>query len=989
MTCPLYCRLWVARRDPRVVRVSSVMTFAVLSLAPLLVSFPCQAAAEPILSEGASFKLAVGSTIIAVLAVAAAFYTALSAQARLRESSVFVASRLKAEREAAEEALRLQIALEAMPNGLIMFDADHKVSVYNRQFLELWDLTDEIVAAYPRLPDLVRFLALRGDYGPGDPDELVARRLRSATWDGLTMLVNQRPNGRVLEIHCFGRPGVGYVYTYLDITARRQAEQALGEKAAQLDAVIKTMPTGIIVLNEALEIELHNQRFLEMWDFTDADLAANPSLPELLLFVARRGEYGTDAPPEAKAQRRLAELICDGDLRTETRRPNGRHIDIRGLGRRSFGHILTYQDVTEQRVAEQTIRENEQRLRAILNDSPVGIAIVRIADDTLIYWNPALVRMAFGTETVDMSLQTRWGPDFVHASDRQRVQAAIDESRPLRGIEAEVWRSDGSVWWCLLDMVPIDHRGEPSVIIWIYDITDRKRSEREQHRDRLFLRTIIDAIPANINVKDRSLRFVLMNAHQAQLCGVRPEDVTGRPAADLDPYRRSDGWEERDISVLETGRLVPFYESRFQHEAGVDRLWLATKLPLRDHEGDIAYVLTVGLDITDRRRAELALRQSEERLKLALAVTGAGVWDIDLVNRQRWWSPEIEAMTGYKASELARMVIGSSIHPEDRRLVRRAIRSHLAGQEPEYRAEYRVKTKNGRDIWISDVGRVVRDGAGQPVRFIGIAVDVTLRRATEGELLQAERMAALGRLVAGVAHEINTPIGLGVGLASHIGDGAAVLRQRYKRNDLAQEDLETYLDDVGESTQALVATLQRCAELVRSFKQVAVDQSNIVRRTFNLKDYLDGILISFGPKLRRMSHQISVICPEDLVIASFPGVFSQIVTNLVENSVVHAFDGKSNGCMVIEISATENWIRLTYRDNGRGMTDKEVSRIFEPFYTTKRGQGGSGLGMHVVFNLVTQTLRGQIACRSRPGAGLEVEMRIPLEPTEAGLVNSV
>ncbi len=241
---------------------------------------------------------------------------------------------------------------------------------------------------------------------------------------------------------------------------------------------------------------------------------------------------------------------------------------------------------------------------------------------------------------------------------------------------------------------------------------------------------------------------------------------------------------------------------------------------------------------------------------------------------------------------------------------------------------------------------------------------------TQSQLVESEKMASLGNLVAGVAHEVNTPIGIGVSAASFLSEKAEEFYTMYQADELTEEEFETFVKDTLETTSLLLKNLNQAAELVRSFKQVAVDQSCENKRTFKLKEYINSVLQSLKPKLKNTSHTIVVNCPDSIKINSFPGAFSQIITNFVTNSIIHGFEGIENGEMIFDISCKEDKLFFCYRDNGHGMKADFIKRIFDPFFTTRRSLGGSGLGMHIVYNLVTQTLGGSIECENNPGSGM-------------------
>jgi signal transduction histidine kinase len=255
-------------------------------------------------------------------------------------------------------------------------------------------------------------------------------------------------------------------------------------------------------------------------------------------------------------------------------------------------------------------------------------------------------------------------------------------------------------------------------------------------------------------------------------------------------------------------------------------------------------------------------------------------------------------------------------------------------------------------------------------------------QTTQGQLVEAEKMAALGGLVAGIAHEINTPLGIGVTAASLLADKTSDFQETYQNGQMKRSDLEKYLKTAGQSSQMILNNLHRAAELIHSFKQVAVDQSSEERRTFKVKDYLEEILLSLRPKLKRTQHVIDIHAPDDLVLDSYPGAFSQIVTNLVMNSLVHGYEPEDRGHLIFDLKQNDGHLIFEYSDDGKGIPPENLGKIFEPFFTTKRGQGGSGLGLHIVYNLVTQKLNGTIRCVSKAGQGTRFIIQTPLQMKE-------
>ncbi|HRQ63934.1 MAG TPA: two-component regulator propeller domain-containing protein [Xanthomonadaceae bacterium] len=421
----------------------------------------------------------------------------------------------------------------------------------------------------------------------------------------------------------------------------------------------------------------------------------------------------------------------------------------------------------------------------------------------------------------------------------------------------------------------------------------------------------------------------------------------------------------------------------------------------------------------ERERAQAALSQSEERLKLALWGSGDELWDINLSTGELRRENPLPHIAASRRNYVARAAsLREILHPDDVSAFDHAFAQHLRGEAESIEIAYRVRDMAGEWCWLRLRGRVVMRGDdGKPLRVSGTVGDIDALKRSERalqalnqaleqrvaertadltaaneklhrtvaelkrmqrHLVESEKMAALGGLVAGIAHEINTPIGIGVTAASHLQAETRRMRRKLDNGELKPSDLDAFASAADDSVDMILRNLGRADKLVRSFKQVAVDQGSEERREIDLASYLDEILTSLQPTLKRTRIAVRLNCPKGLMLTTLPGAIYQIMVNLVMNSLIHAFDPDQEGTIAIEVVSDGGWIHLTYTDDGRGMSDEARHRIFEPFFTTRRGHGGSGLGMHIVYNLVTQALHGHIDCDSAPGRGIYIGIRMPL-----------
>jgi len=249
-------------------------------------------------------------------------------------------------------------------------------------------------------------------------------------------------------------------------------------------------------------------------------------------------------------------------------------------------------------------------------------------------------------------------------------------------------------------------------------------------------------------------------------------------------------------------------------------------------------------------------------------------------------------------------------------------------------------------------------------------------KETQKQVIEAEKMASLGELVAGVAHEINTPLGISVTGITHLKDMSDNIKKLYDENNMSKRKFEDYLEVNVELTHSISINLQRAAELVRSFKMVAVDQSSEQMVKFELRDRIDQIIVSLRNKIKHTKIKLKVDCDKNIEMYGEPGAIAQIFTNLITNSILHGFDKDDEGIIDIIVREQNDKIQIIYKDNGKGIKADVLPKIFDPFFTTIRANGGTGLGLHIIYNLVTSKFGGKIEAHSVFGEGVEFKITL-------------
>lgn len=530
------------------------------------------------------------------------------------------------------------------------------------------------------------------------------------------------------------------------------------------------------------------------------------------------------------------------------------------------------------------------------------------------------------------------------------------------------------------------------VLAAIVDITERKRIEDALRRSEGRFRQMVSSVKDYaILMLDPEGRIASWNDGAERLKGYTEQEILGQNfSVFYPPEDIAAGKPEQELhQAAEEGR---FEDEGWRLRRDGSRFWASVILtPMYDEARQLSGFSKVTRDITERKR-------SEERFRMVVEAAPNAMIMVDREGRMTLVNLQAEKLFGYPREVL----IGQPVEM----LVPRSAR----GAHPGLRQTYfgNPSTRNmgsGRDLY-----GVTRDGQLVPIEIglnplqtsdgdfvLASIIDITERKLGEqalrdlnlsletqvgetrsamsrlqeaqDQLVQAEKLASLGSLVAGIAHEINTPVGIGVTAASHLENEVHELSQAAREGRLTKSQFERALQVFEQSSDIILLNLRRAAELIQSFKRVAADQSSDERRRIRLRAYCEEVLISLRPKLKNSPHRIELHCPDALEIDTMPGALSQVLTNLVVNALTHAFLPGSAGCMRIVIDSEGSHTVIRFSDDGCGIPAENLTKIFDPFFTTRRGQGGTGLGLHVVFNIVHQTLGGTISVNSTAGSG--------------------
>ena len=443
----------------------------------------------------------------------------------------------------------------------------------------------------------------------------------------------------------------------------------------------------------------------------------------------------------------------------------------------------------------------------------------------------------------------------------------------------------------------------------------------------------------------------------AQIRAMAPETIGIMLTGDAD--------QQTAITAINQGNIFRFYVKPFDSTVLSDGIAAA----VRQHE---------------LLMAERHLAENEERWRLALESVGDGVWDWMPPTNETTYSESWHRMLGLPTPPMPAHISHwwDRIHPQDASMVAAQIDRMLQGKDSSFLCEHRLLCGDDSYRWFLGRGVVLfRAANGDALRVIGTHSDVTDRRL---------KMASLARMAAGFAHEINTPIGVALTAVSEEQDTLKKIQTLLAGDDVSEAELQAELESINRCDQLAVANLRRCTEMVQRFKRAFVDQASEQSRVFDLAEVIEDACFCLHDQLKRLPITIQVDCPPNIKIEGVPGRIEQILTNLILNAIKHGFEeGTRQGTICLTITLHNgNRLRMLFSDDGKGMPPDVAEHVFEPFFTTARSSGGSGLGLFLCYNIITVELGGSVACRSAPDQGTRFEIEFPVTLSNDAIVTS-
>ena len=766
-----------------------------------------------------------------------------------------------------------------------------------------------------------------------------------------------------------------------DITARKRAEEALRASEAMSQAVLEHSPVGISIRDQAGALLQVNEAWKKIWAISDAEIQQNEKWSAGRSWKERcpyLGDSGQDVDrlftPECGVS-----ILYLPELKIPEPRPGAAQCismylyALRNQDGRVEKVVTLTQDITERQRVETALQDSEEKYRLVVEHASDAILVAQ--DGMMKFVNPKVQEITGYSEG---EVTSRPFPEFIHPEDRQMVVERHQrrlQGKPVPPVYPfRIVTKAGEDCWVEIRAVVISWKGKPATLNFLTDITERRKAEEALRKNEAKYRELVENANSIILRRDSEGRITFFNEFAQRFFGFREEEILGRNVVGtIVPEKESSG---RDLAqmIRDISRHPERYATNENENVlrNGERVWVAwTNKPILDPDGKLAEILCIGNDITERKRAEERLAESEVKYRTLVEGMSEAVMQVDNDDRVQFVNPQFCQMIGYREDELLGRV-GYEIYfdPEEQELIRRKNRLRLEKASDAY--ETRMRKKTGEEVLVRISGSPVTDAQGNVVGSIGVITDITERKLLEAEFLQAQKMEALGRLAGGVAHDFNN-------LLTSIMGYSDLLAKKLAEDD-PSGPLRRYADIILSSanraanlTQQLLSLSRRHAVQMRvlDLNEVVAGVERIlrglIREDMELTIHVEGALGRVKADSVQIEQVLMNLAVNALDAMPRGGRLSIRTANVVLD--------KSYARRRREV-APGPYVMIAVSDTGHGMDAEVQSHLFEPFFTTKEKGKGTGLGLSTAYGIVQQ-MGGHIEVESALGKGSAFKIYLP------------